>query len=84
MDNYANFDEYLADKLIDSIKFKNEAFDQYEELKIVFDQVHPDSFTAQKLFLINPIRLKYQLKVEKSKEILQVKPKIKLRPKIKR
>ena len=84
MDNYVNFDEYLADKLIDSIRFKKEASDKYEALKIVFDQVHPDSFTAQKLFLINPIRLKYQLKAEKPKEVVQEKPKIKLRPKIKR
>lgn len=29
-----------------------------------FDQMHPNSFTVQKLNLINPVRRKYQLKVE--------------------
>jgi hypothetical protein len=59
-----DFDTYLRGKKIDEAAFKKAAPDQYQQLKSVFDQVHPDSFTAQKLFLINPIRRKYQLKTE--------------------
>ena len=68
-----DFHTYLAGKKIDEAAFKKAEPDQYHQLKSVFDQVHPDSFTAQKLFLINPIRRKYPLKVE---EVAQpVKPK---------
>ncbi len=72
------FQEYLKGKKIDPVKFLNGDPLLYEELKRVFEQLHPSSFTAQKLFLINPIRRKYQLwgaaKVRKVKP--SVKPKI--------
>jgi hypothetical protein len=59
-----NFEEYLQSKKIDSAAFKNQEGDLWQSWKKEFEEVHPTSFTAQKLYLINPIRRKYQLKVE--------------------
>ena len=56
------FSAYLIAKMIDEVAWKKAEPDQFDELKLLFDQVHPDSFTAQKLFLINPIRRKFPLK----------------------
>lgn len=53
------FGDYLTRKKIDPLNFKRNEPQLYEEFKFIFDQVHPDSFTAQKLFLINKIRRKY-------------------------
>jgi len=75
-----NFKEYLESKKIDPKEFALKERDLFMELKSVFDQVHPDSFTAQKLFLINPIRRKYPF-VEEVKTASA--PKTKLKPKIK-
>lgn len=81
MDNDINFTTYLASKNIDSAQFKSAEPELYEKLASLFEQMHPDSFTAQKLFLINPIRRKY-LQAEKVEESpLKAKPKFK--PKIK-
>ncbi len=79
MSEFPIFDDYLRKKKIDADAFKKAETDLYSSLKEVYDQMHPDSFTAQKLFLINPIRRKYQLKevAEKPAE----KPKT-MRPKI--
>ncbi|MEP1034639.1 hypothetical protein [Ekhidna sp.] len=55
------FDEYLAVKKINPAKFKEAEPLQYEEFNQIFSQVHPDSFTQQKLFLINKIRRNYKL-----------------------
>ncbi len=62
MSEFPSFNEYLESKKIDAKAFAKSETELYMSLKEVFDQVHPDSFTAQKLFLINPIRRKYQLK----------------------
>lgn len=51
-----DFQEYLHSKKIDSEAFRKANPGQWEEWKYVFDQVHPASFTSQKLFLINPLR----------------------------
>jgi hypothetical protein len=59
-----NFEEYLHSKKIDSSAFKNAESDVWESWKKEFEQIHPASFTSQKLYLINPIRRKYQLKAE--------------------
>lgn len=56
------FESYLASKKIDAQLFKQGAPQQYEEFQVLFEQIHPKSFTAQKLFLINKIRRTYQLK----------------------
>ena len=76
------FSAYLQSKKIDPALFEKKEAALFHELKAVFDQVHPDSFTAQKLFLINPIRRKYQLKEDSiSTQIPTEKPKI-AKPKI--
>jgi hypothetical protein len=59
-----NFEEYLYSKKIDSSAFKNYEGELWESWKKEFEELHPSSFTAQKLYLINPIRRKYQLKAE--------------------
>ena len=56
------FEKYLEEKNIDPEKFLWENPEQFQELKVIFNQMNPESFTAQKKFLINPIRRKYQLK----------------------
>jgi len=53
------FGDYLTRKKIDPLSFQRNEPQLYKEFKIIFDQVHPDSFTAQKLYLINKIRRKY-------------------------
>ncbi|WP_436515028.1 hypothetical protein [Ekhidna sp. To15] len=75
------FDEYLTSKKIDPKKYKTAEPDQYTEFQKVFDQVHPDSFTQQKLFLINNIRRTHKLE-EQSEPKKAAAPKA-MRPKIK-
>ena len=55
------FEEYLIDKKIDSDLFKNGDPALWTEFKSQFATMHPKSFTAQKLYLINGIRRKYHL-----------------------
>lgn len=59
-----SWEEYLKSKKIDSVDFKKNQSELWHEWKVLFEQVHPNSFTAQKLYLINPIRRKFQLKSE--------------------
>ncbi len=64
METEITFEVYCEAKKIDASAFLLKEKELYTELKEVFEQVHPDSFTQQKLFLINNIRRKYQLKKE--------------------
>ena len=57
-----DFEAYLISKKIDSAEFLKAEPGTWKNWKIEFDQMHPASFTAQKLYLINPIRRKYLLK----------------------
>jgi hypothetical protein len=57
------FEKYLEQKNIDSEKFLWENPEQFQELKVLFNQMNHESFTAQKKFLINPLRRKYPLKL---------------------
>jgi hypothetical protein len=57
-----NFEEYLLSKKIDARAFQAAEPMLYENWKHDFQQMHPNSFTVQKLNLINPIRRKYQSK----------------------
>jgi hypothetical protein len=57
------FDEYLLAKKINADKFKNSEPQRFDEWKHLFFQMHADSFTAQKKFLINPTRRKYQIEI---------------------
>lgn len=53
------FAEYLTQKKINAQAFQQAEPERFKEWEQLFGQVHPDSFTAQKKFLINPIRRKY-------------------------
>jgi len=79
-----DFEEYLKSKKIDSKAFKNADQSKWDELNRLFLQMHPKSFTAQKLYLINPIRRKFPLplegKEEKSTKKPKMKPKVNPRP----
>lgn len=81
MENDIDFNSYLSAKKIDANQFSKSEPDLYGKLSTIFDQMHPDSFTAQKLFLINPIRRKYQLIPDE--ESISTKPKVKFKPKFK-
>lgn len=75
------FEEYLKSKKIDPRKFASSDSEQYNRLKVFFDQVSPESFTQQKLFLINRTRRKYLL--DAYEEVQKEAPKKALKPKIK-
>jgi len=55
------FEDYLKVKKIDSVAFSKADSGRYAEWKTIFQTMHPDSFTAQKKFLINDIRRRYHL-----------------------
>lgn len=80
MENDVDFKAYLVSKKIDPAQFNATEPELFEKLSSIFQEMSPQSFTAQKLFLINPIRRKYKLE-EKTQEIPS-KPKTKFKPKI--
>ncbi|MDH5476579.1 MAG: hypothetical protein OEX22_12855 [Cyclobacteriaceae bacterium] len=78
-----NFEEYLTNKKIDSVTFKKEEIILWQKFNLVFEQMHPNSFTMQKLNLINGIRRKYPLKEVSEEKKEKPKPKRPIiRPKI--
>lgn len=56
-----NFEDYLVSKKIDSDAFHRAEGDVWLAWREEFDQLSATSFTAQKLYLINPVRRKYPL-----------------------
>lgn len=78
------FEEYLSSKKIDPVAFRQAEPEIYNEWQQLFSELHPNSFTQQKLFLINPIRRKYPLKEEvtpdKPAASPKPKPKFKIPP----
>ncbi|MFY0628283.1 MAG: hypothetical protein JXR07_18450 [Reichenbachiella sp.] len=81
MDTTNDFISYLASKKINAQDFRKAEEKLYKEWEEIFANVNPASFTAQKLFLINPLRRKYLLKEEIA---VQAKPKMAARPKFKK
>ena len=79
-----DFLEYLKSKKIDPGKFNRAEPELFGDFKQLFDQVHPNSFTAQKLFLINDIRRKYKWVEDagekKETPVKKVKPKMVMKP----
>jgi hypothetical protein len=55
------FEDYLSGKKIDSALFRAGEPGRWEEFRASFEGVHPDSFTAQKKFLLNNLRRRYLL-----------------------
>jgi len=82
------FEEYLISKKIDSQLFRVAESALWNEWNLLFKQMSPASFTAQKLYLINPLRRKYLLKTTEaalspksgapaaSRPVMKPKPKI--------
>lgn len=60
------FEEYLISKKIDGALFRKMQPERYQEWAELFEQLHPDSFTMQKKFLINDIRNLYLLKEDQN------------------
>ncbi|MBC7451773.1 MAG: hypothetical protein H7259_09820 [Cytophagales bacterium] len=56
-----SFEEYCLKKKINSEAFLSAEPERWDEWKFLFEQMHPDSFTEQKKFLINETRRKYRL-----------------------
>ncbi|MFC5408152.1 hypothetical protein ACFPMF_02435 [Larkinella bovis] len=56
------FEEFLAGKKIDENQFRQNEPIRYHSWKAEFEQLHPESFTTQKKFLINEVRRKYQVR----------------------
>lgn len=54
-----SFPDYLTSKKIDATRFEAAEPDVFREWADVFEHVHPNSFTLQKLNLINAVRRKY-------------------------
>jgi hypothetical protein len=71
-----NFETYLESKKIDSSAFRAADPELWKNWESEFSEMHPASFTAQKLYLINPVRRLYPLPfTEKPKaEPVTVKP----------
>jgi hypothetical protein len=89
-----SFEAYLISKKIDSVAFRNAEPEVWSTWKKEFEQIHPNSFTVQKLNLINPVRRKYLLQIRAETALPQMpapspspppkpgKPVMKPRPKI--
>lgn len=80
-----NFEEHLTSKKIDSKAFQQAEPQEWQAWKVIFDEISPASFTAQKLYRINPIRRKYKLTAsvtEASAAPPAAKPKPVFKPKI--
>ncbi|WP_185140180.1 hypothetical protein [Reichenbachiella versicolor] len=75
------FEDYLTSKKIDANQMKAAEKTLFEGLKEQFEQMHPNNFTQQNLFIINPIRRKYQL-IDEPK--VTAKPKTAAKPKFKK
>ena len=63
MSTTPDFEMYLVSKKIDSQAFKKAEPEVWKAWKNEFEQIHPNSFTVQKLNLINPVRRKYLLQI---------------------
>jgi hypothetical protein len=59
------WDEYCHKKRIDSTAFRGAEPIMWAEWKTMFEQMHPNSFTEQKKFMINDVRRRFQLKSER-------------------
>ena len=55
------WEEYCIKKKINSDAFRQAEPKRWEELKNIFEQIHPNSFTEQKKFIINDIRRLYRV-----------------------
>lgn len=78
-----NFEAYCNTKKIDHQKFSKSEPTLFVDLKDQFEQMSVESFTQQKLFLINPIRRKYPIISETMNSDMTketAKPKVAFKP----
>jgi len=74
-----DFKTFLQQKKIDPKGFAQQRQEEYVRWEKLFDQVHPNSFTAQKLFLINQGRREFPLpKEEEAPKVKKAMPKPKM------
>lgn len=75
-----NYQEYLIGKKINPKAFAQAEPGLHSEFEKLFEQMHPESFTAQKLFLINKIRRMYPIQTleEKAEPAVAPKPRPKM------
>ena len=66
------FEDYLISKRIDSESFRKAEPELWQTWKVEFEQTHPNSFTVQKLNLINPIRRKYLLQTQVEIKVAEI------------
>lgn len=71
------FEDYLRKKKIDPEAFRINEPETYDSFKDQFFYIHPDSFTMQKLYLINLLRRKYHFQSEAAAPAGSVKAKAK-------
>lgn len=57
-----NWEEFLQQKKIDGEAFRRNEPGRYAEWERAFVQMHPESFTTQKKFLLNEVRRKYLIR----------------------
>jgi len=55
------FDEYLKSKKIEAARFAAQEPGRYADWKAAYGQMHPESFTTAKKFLINEVRRRYRI-----------------------
>jgi hypothetical protein len=53
------FDEFLDSKKIDALSFRQQEPVMFADWENNFNQIHPNSFSSQKLYLINAIRRRF-------------------------
>lgn len=73
---------YLINKKIDPEQLLLQESERYHQFKSLLSEMHPDSFTAQKLFLINQLRRKYPLEKAAAPEEPIIRPTQPARPKM--
>ncbi len=59
-----SFEEYLVQKKIDGPAFRQAEPARYAEWETLFPNLHPESFTMQKKFLLNDVRRRYPMQSE--------------------
>lgn len=83
---FPGFEDFLRQKKIDPELFQAGDPVTWDEYQKLFYEVHPDSFTARKLYQINRIRRQFPFRektINTSPAEAAVKPRMPLRPKFK-
>ncbi len=55
------FVDFLAQKKIEAVQFESNEKAVFEAWRLLFEEIHSDSFVLQKKFSINKVRRKYPI-----------------------